>query len=82
MNSPKGKNIAIFLDGTWNTTEDYTNVFTLYNLCLGVEIDVEEGVDDSVYAKLSVKDTACDQIRYYDSGVGNGTLWSPVLLRI
>jgi len=75
-----GKNIAVFLDGTWNISEDYTNVFTLYTLCMGLEIDVEGGVGDSIHASSSAQDTVSDQIRYYDSGVGNGSFWSPALL--
>jgi uncharacterized protein (DUF2235 family) len=30
---PDGKNIALFLDGTWNTVDDDTNVWRLKSLC-------------------------------------------------
>jgi len=30
---PDGKNVALFLDGTWNTVDDDTNVWRLKSLC-------------------------------------------------
>lgn len=57
------KNIAIFLDGTWNNPEHQTNVFSLFEQC--------EGVDAS---KLKPSDIPAntEQVNYYDMGVGNG----------
>ena len=74
------KKIAIFLDGTWNTSEDYTNVYALYNLCEGLEIDVDEYEAHSAYSSQTVEDMAVDQIRYYDAGVGTGSIYTPKVL--
>ncbi len=88
----KPKNIAIFLDGTWNDVEDCTNVYNLYQLSLGVEIDIEgNDVSKSTNAlngfntqnqPMANRDKDSDgyQIRYYDSGVGTASLYSPPLL--
>lgn len=62
------KNIAIFLDGTWNATDDYTNVYNLYLLSQGQEINFAES------GRLLERNV--DQLRYYDRGVGT-TLASP-----
>lgn len=65
------KNIAIFLDGTWNATDDYTNVYNLYLLSQGLDIDFFRPKDQL--------HKSVDQLRYYDRGVGT-TLSSPSLL--
>ncbi len=58
------RNIVICLDGTWNNPESSTNVFSLFQDAQGVDAR-----DKSPY---SVKDE--QQIRYYDEGVGSGTM--------
>ena len=58
------KNIAIYLDGTWNNPEDNTNVFQLYERTIG-----EEFFYNQQPTKIS---NSIDDIRYYDEGVGNG----------
>jgi len=72
----KGKNIAIFLDGTWNQVDDYTNVYLLYQLCQGVEVSVAH-LNEKKYNDLS----KIPQIKYYDPGVGTGIAnLSPMLI--
>ena len=71
------KNIAIFLDGTWNQVDDYTNVYSLYQYCLGTEMGVNgDNIDWGHKQKLSEP----DQVRYYDPGVGTSPIASPVLI--
>ena len=55
---PKKKRLALFLDGTWNTEDDSTNVYHAYSL--------------TKYG--SVENDTIDQKRYYDPGVGTGIL--------
>lgn len=56
------RRIAIFLDGTWNTPESHTNVFTLYEQTHGIDArkldPLHENLEDQ------------KQIKYYDKGVG------------
>lgn len=74
----KGRNIAVFLDGTWNQVDDYTNVYLLYQMCQGVEIGCEPGKQ---HWKEDPNHEEAPQLRYYDSGVGTGLEnLSPVLL--
>ena len=71
------KNIAIFLDGTCNQVDDYTNVYTLYQYCQGSELDVDGG---KVLWEEKEVPAESDQVRYYDSGVGTSILSSPLLI--
>jgi len=74
----KTRNIAIFLDGTWNQVESYTNVYLLYQMCQGAEINCDSGKQN--WEKTELLNEA-PQLRYYDSGVGTGLHnFSPVLL--
>lgn len=61
----KGRNIAIFLDGTWNTPESRTNVYTLY--------EQAQGLDARALARRDTDRVSHGQIKYYDQGVG--TFW-------
>ena len=56
------RRIAIYLDGTWNTPESRTNVYTLFEETLGL--------DARNLSRLETNDIDIDQIRYYDQGVG------------
>jgi len=70
------KNIAVFLDGTWNQVDDYTNVYLLYQLCHGLEVSVAPLSDDKFGDTSEIP-----QIKYYDPGVGTGLAnLSPVLI--
>lgn len=69
-------NIAIFLDGTWNEVEDYTNVYRLYELSLGLELDTDV---DSAITQIESSQNTNPQVRYYDSGVGT-SITSPMML--
>ena len=52
--------LAVFLDGTWNTQDDSTNVRHAFTL-------TKEGI-------IEEKDGSVIQKRYYDPGVGTGML--------
>ncbi|MEO1258925.1 MAG: DUF2235 domain-containing protein [Bacteroidota bacterium] len=52
------KRLALFLDGTWNTEDDSTNVYHAYSL-------TKEGL---------IENDTIEQLRYYDPGVGTGIL--------
>lgn len=54
------RNVAIFLDGTWNDPEDHTNVFNLYEQAIGPDVRHRDPDDETKNAS---------QIRYYDKGV-------------
>lgn len=60
----KERNLVICLDGTWNNPESSTNVYSLYQDA--------QGIDARDKSPFSVKDEP--QIRYYDEGVGSGTM--------
>lgn len=75
-----GKRIAIYLDGTWNTPEDRTNVFALYEETVGERAGPEilkpkkfifgkEKKRRWLYEQYKkLKDF--EHLRYYDTGVG------------
>ena len=70
----RSKNIAIFLDGTWNQVDDYTNVYLMYQLCKGIEVGTQALAENEQYKDIT-------QIKYYDPGVGTGIgNLSPVLI--
>ena len=71
------KNIAIFLDGTWNQVDNYTNVYSLYQYCRGTEIDVD---GDKTLWDPQQANSVSDQKRYYDPGVGTSLTSSPMLI--
>ncbi len=58
---PKKQRLAVFLDGTWNTQDDSTNVRHAYTLTKEGEVRDPDG-------------TVVIQKRYYDPGVGTGML--------
>ena len=58
MSGPIKQHLALFLDGTWNTEDDSTNILNAYNLTLD-----EDATGDTILQK-----------RYYDRGVGTGML--------
>ncbi len=65
----KGRNIAIFLDGTWNTPESRTNVYTLY--------EQAQGLKARNLPRQETASVASGQLKYYDQGVG--TMWGNLL---
>ncbi|MEE9413102.1 MAG: DUF2235 domain-containing protein [Methylococcales bacterium] len=60
------KNIALYLDGTWNDPESRTNVRVLYEQTRGVDIHASPKKDQRNRARIE----AAQQLRYYDQGVG------------
>ena len=60
------KNIALYLDGTWNDPKSRTNVRVLYEQTRGVDIDASKQKDQRNRERIK----AAQQLRYYDQGVG------------
>ncbi len=60
------KNIALYLDGTWNAPGSRTNVRVLYEQTRGVDIDLSKQKDQ----RNKVRIEAAQQLRYYDQGAG------------
>lgn len=58
MSKPKKQRLTLFLDGTWNTEDDGTNVLNSYHLTNEGLIEGEDVI----------------QKRYYDRGVGTSTI--------
>ncbi|MBD8906055.1 DUF2235 domain-containing protein [Methylorubrum zatmanii] len=65
--SPERKRIAVFLDGTWNTLDDNTNVWRLKALCAQRGTD---GVRQVVYYSRGVGTTVGEKVRGGVLGVG------------
>ncbi|CAA2137656.1 DUF2235 domain-containing protein [Methylobacterium bullatum] len=64
---PPHKRIALFLDGTWNTLDDNTNVWRLKALCAQRGTD---GVSQVVYYSRGVGTTPTEKVRGGVLGVG------------
>ena len=73
----RSRNLTLFLDGTWNTPESHTNVWTLFQQSKGPSVTPEEvrkyhrhkkakGIDLTKQAKY----LEAEQLRFYDTGVG------------
>jgi uncharacterized protein (DUF2235 family) len=58
--TPRPKRIAIFLDGTWNTVNDNTNVWRLRALCAPRGSD---GVDQAIYYNSGVGTRVGEKVR-------------------
>lgn len=65
--SPERKRIAVFLDGTWNTLDDNTNVWRLKALCAQRGTD---GIRQVVYYSRGVGTTVGEKVRGGVLGVG------------
>ncbi len=61
------KNIALYLDGTWNDPESRTNVRVLYEQTRGVDIYASRKKDQRNRERIA----AAQQLKYYDQGVGS-----------
>ena len=61
MSHPKQR-LVLYLDGTWNTEDDSTNVRNIYHRTLEGRLPAEEGKQSEKWI----------QKRYYDRGVGTG----------
>ncbi|MCJ2075540.1 DUF2235 domain-containing protein [Methylobacterium sp. E-016] len=64
---PERKRLALFLDGTWNTLDDNTNVWRLKALCAQRATD---GVRQVAYYSRGVGTTATEKLRGGVLGVG------------
>ncbi len=64
---PERKRLALFLDGTWNTVGDNTNVWRLKALCADLSID---GLQQVTYYSRGVGTTFGEKVRGGLFGVG------------
>ena len=57
---PAKKRIALFLDGTWNTVSDNTNVWRLKSLCARKSTD---GLEQAVYYNVGLGTRFGERVR-------------------